>query len=64
MLVHQCHSSIISSDFRYYSWLMLGLGVGKWSRLHFWIEMLSQGQQNDPGTHLTQQNQDVLQLHR
>ncbi len=46
MLVHQCHSSVISSDFRIYSWVRLGLGVGKWSRLHFWIKMLFQGQQN------------------
>ncbi len=29
------HSSIVSSYFRDYSWLRLGLGVGKWSRLHF-----------------------------
>ncbi len=43
MLVQQCHSSMISYDFRDYSWL--GLGVGKWSRLHFWIKMLFQGQQ-------------------
>ncbi len=35
LLVHQCHSSIISPDFRDYSWLRLGVGVGKWSRLHF-----------------------------
>ncbi len=57
MLVHQCHSSIISSDFRDYSWLRLGLGVGKCSRLDFWIKMLFQGQQNmftKYGTHLTQ----------
>ncbi len=46
MLVQQCHSSIISYDFRDYSWLRLGLGVGKWSRLHFFlIKMLFQGQQ-------------------
>ncbi len=45
LLVHQCHSSIISSDFRDYSWLRLGLDVGKWSRFNFWIEMLFQGQQ-------------------
>ncbi len=35
----------VSSDLRDYSWLRLGLGVGKWSRLHFWIKMLFQGQQ-------------------
>ncbi len=40
MLVHQYHSSIISSDFRDYSWLRLGLGVGIWSRLNIWIKML------------------------
>ncbi len=47
VLVHLCHSSIIFSDFRDFSWLRLGLGVGvgKWSRLHFWIKMLFQGQQ-------------------
>ncbi len=45
MLVQQCHSSIISYDFMDYSWLRLGLGVGKWSRLYFWIKMLFQGQQ-------------------
>ncbi len=56
MLVHQCHSSIISSDFRDYSWVRLGLGVGKLSRLNFWIKMLFQ----NVVTHLTQQNQDVL----
>ncbi len=46
VLVHQCHSSIISSEFRDYSWLRLGLGVEIWSRLNFWIKMLFQGQQN------------------
>ncbi len=45
VLVYQCHSSIISSDFGDYSYLRLGLGVGKWSILHFWIKMLFQGQQ-------------------
>ncbi len=45
LLVHQCYSSIISSDFRDYSWVRLGLGVGKLSRLHFFIKMLFQGQQ-------------------
>ncbi len=35
----------VSSDLRDYSWLRLGLGVGKWSRLNFWIKMLFQGQQ-------------------
>ncbi len=28
MPVHQCNSSISSSDFRDYSWVRLGLGVG------------------------------------
>ncbi len=36
---------LISSDFRDYSWVRLGLGVGKWSRYNFWIKMLFQGQQ-------------------
>jgi len=45
LLVHQCHSSIISSGFRDYSCLRLGLGVGKWSRLNVCIKMLLQGQQ-------------------
>ncbi len=45
LLVHQCHSSIISSDLRDYLWLRLGLGVGKWSRFNFLIKMLFQGQQ-------------------
>ncbi len=38
-------TSIISSDFRDYSWLRLGLGLGKWSRLNILIKMLFQGQQ-------------------
>ncbi len=61
MLVHQCHSSIIPSGFR----VRLGLGVEKWSRLHFWIKMLFQGQQYiDPGTNLTLQNHDVHMYNR
>ncbi len=44
--LHQCHLSIISSDFMDYAWLRLGVGVGIWSRLNFWIKMLVQGQQN------------------
>ncbi len=56
MLVHQCHSSVISSDFRDYSWLRLGLGVGKWSRLKSCSRSTIYV---DPGTHLTQQNQDL-----
>ncbi len=55
-----CHSSIISSNFWDYSWVRLGLGVEKWSRFNFWINILFQGQQYvDPGTHLTRQNQDA-----
>ncbi len=46
MPVHQCYSSISSSDFRDYSWVRLGLDVGIWLRLYFWIKMLFQGQQN------------------
>ncbi len=40
---NQCHSSIITSDFRDYSWVRLGLGVGKWSRLIVLIKMFCPG---------------------
>ncbi len=33
----------------------VSLGVGKWSRFKFWIKIYV-----DAGTHLTQQNQEVL----
>ncbi len=48
LLVHQCHSSIISSDFRDYSWVRLGqVSI-------FGLKYC------DPETHLSKQNQDVL----
>ncbi len=36
----------LSVPIRDYSWVRLGLGVGIWLRLYFWIKMLFQGQQN------------------
>ncbi len=42
----------------------LDLGVGKWSRLNFWIKIVVPGSTKfvDLATHLTQQNQSIYNV--